>query len=119
MHLSFPKATPGIIARPSFSKASLEDLLSELISSFKETSSKEITLHLEEDKNKIFFERSPEIIYGLRNFIGNSVKFSKTRVKIMLSTNKKNIIPNTDRKGKTPRCRLRIWSCFITIKWAI
>ena len=45
-----------------FSKVSLEDLLSELISSFKETSTKEITLHLEEDKNKIFFQRSPEII---------------------------------------------------------
>ena len=80
-----------IIDDEFFSKASLEDLLSELISSFKETSSKEITLHLEEDKNKIFFQRSPEIIYGLRNFIGNAVKFSKTRVKIMLSSNKKNI----------------------------
>ena len=80
-----------IIDDEFFSKASLEDLLSELISSFKETSSKEITLHLEEDKNKIFFQRSPEIIYGLRNFIGNAVKFSKTRVKILLSSNKKNI----------------------------
>ena len=54
-----------IIDDEFFSKASLEELLSELISSFKETSTKEITLNLKEDKNKIFFQRSPEIIYGL------------------------------------------------------
>ena len=74
-----------------FSKTRLEDLLSELISSFKETSSKHIKLESEHDKNKISFQRSPEIIYGLRNFIGNAVKFSKTKVEIILSSNKKDI----------------------------
>ena len=74
-----------------FSKTKLEDLLSELISSFKETSSKHIKLQTEHDKNKISFQRSPEIIYGLRNFIGNAVKFSKTKVEIILSSNKKDI----------------------------
>ena len=74
-----------------FSKTKLEDLLSELISSFKETSSKHIKLQTEHDKNKISFQRSPEIIYGLRNFIGNAVKFSKTKVEITLSSNKKDI----------------------------
>ena len=74
-----------------FSKTKLEDLLSELISSFKEASSKHIKLQTEHDKNKISFQRSPEIIYGLRNFIGNAVKFSKTKVEIILSSNKKDI----------------------------
>ncbi len=74
-----------------FSKTRLEDLLSELISSFRETSSKHINLEAEDDKNKISFQRSPEIIYGLRNFIGNAVKFSKTKVEIILSSNKKDI----------------------------
>jgi len=74
-----------------FSKTKLEDLLSELISSFKETSSKHIKLDIEHDKNKISFQRSPEIIYGLRNFIGNAVKFSKSKVEIMLSSNKKDV----------------------------
>ena len=74
-----------------FSKTKLEDLLSEVISSFKETSSKHIKLQTEHDKNKISFQRSPEIIYGLRNFIGNAVKFSKTKVEITLSSNKKDI----------------------------
>ena len=74
-----------------FSKTKLEDLLSELISSFRESSSKQINLESEHDKNKISFQRSPEIIYGLRNFIGNAVKFSKTKVEIILSSNKKDI----------------------------
>ena len=57
----------------------------------KETSSKEIKLLVQDDKNKIYFQRSPEIIYGLRNFIGNAVKFSKSKVFIILNSNKKNI----------------------------
>ena len=46
---------------------------------------------VENDKNKIAIQRKPEIIYGLRNFIGNAVKFSKSRVKINLSSDKKTI----------------------------
>ena len=69
----------------------LEDLVEEIIISFKETSSKKIELFNENDQNKINIQRTPEIIYGLRNFIGNAVKFSKTRVAINLSSNKKII----------------------------
>ncbi len=75
-----------------FNKTRLEDLLQEIISSFKETSSKNIYLNLDDDKNKIYIQRSPEIIYGLRNFIGNAVKFSKNEVEIILTSNKKNIV---------------------------
>ena len=74
-----------------FSLIKLEDLLEEIISSFNETSSKKIELYVENDKNKINIRRTPEIIYGLRNFIGNAVKFSKTRVKILLKSDKKMI----------------------------
>jgi two-component system sensor histidine kinase RegB len=73
------------------SSIKLEDLLEEIIDSFKETSSKEIKLFSDNDENKINIQRSPEIIYGLRNFIGNAVKFSKSEVKIELKSNK-NII---------------------------
>tara|TARA_X000001036_G_scaffold124961_1_gene118447 strand:- start:1202 stop:2491 length:1290 start_codon:yes stop_codon:yes gene_type:complete len=71
-----------------FSFVYLEDLLEEIITSFKETSSKKITLSANEDNNKISIKRSPEIIYGLRNFIGNAVKFSKSEVNIILKSNK-------------------------------
>ena len=64
----------------------LEDLLEEIINSFNETSSKKIELYVEKDQNKIDIQRSPEIIYGLRNFIGNAVKFSKSKVKLDLKS---------------------------------
>ncbi len=73
------------------SSVKFEDLLEEIINSFKETSSKNIELSVEDDQNKIDIQRTPEIIYGLRNFIGNAVKFSKSKVKINLQSNK-NII---------------------------
>ena len=74
-----------------FSLIKLEDLIEEIINSFKETSSKKIELYVDNDKNKIDIRRTPEIIYGLRNFIGNAVKFSKSRVKIILKSDDKII----------------------------
>ena len=74
-----------------FSFVKLEDLLEEIIISFKETSSKKISLTSNRDKNKINIKRSPEIIYGLRNFIGNAVKFSKSEVSIVLESDEKTI----------------------------
>ena len=73
------------------SSIKFEDLLEEIINSFKETSSKEITLVVDNDLNKIAIHRTPEIIYGLRNFIGNAVKFSKSKVKVNLRSDKKII----------------------------
>ena len=69
------------------SSIKFEDLLEEIISSFNETSSKVIDLSVENDENKISIQRTPEIIYGLRNFIGNAVKFSKSKVQIFLTSN--------------------------------
>ena len=60
-----------------------------MINSFKETSSKKIELFIQDDLNKIDINRKPEIIYGLRNFIGNAVKFSKSKVQINLKSNDK------------------------------
>ena len=73
------------------SSIKFEDLLQEIIDSFKETSSKHIHLIVDNDENKISIKRTPEIIYGLRNFIGNAVKFSKSKVSISLRSDKKII----------------------------
>ena len=69
----------------------IEDLLEEIIISFKETSNVKISLISDEDKNKINIKRAPELVYGLRNFIGNAVKFSKSRVNIILRSDEKTI----------------------------
>ena len=80
-----------IIEDQFFSKTKLEDLLNEIIVSFKETSSKQIFLITNYNKNNLNFQRSPELIYGLRNFIGNAVKFSKSIVEIVLISDSKKI----------------------------
>jgi two-component system, sensor histidine kinase RegB len=73
------------------SSIKLEDLLEEIVNSFKETSSKQIDLLVEDDQNKINIHRTPEIIYGLRNFVGNAVKFSRNKVHVYLKSNEKII----------------------------
>tara|TARA_Y100001970_G_scaffold292983_1_gene437007 strand:- start:1519 stop:2808 length:1290 start_codon:yes stop_codon:yes gene_type:complete len=70
-----------------FSKTTIVDIVNEIIESFKETTSKKLELNLDENKYKIYFQRSPELIYGLRNFIGNAVKFSKSKVEIIIKSN--------------------------------
>ncbi len=72
------------------SKITLQDYLSEIIHSFQEMSEKFFFLNTEKNKNSIRFQRSIEINYGLRNFIGNANKFSKQKVEIKLMSNEKN-----------------------------
>ena len=63
---------------------SLQDLLYEISKSFEEISKKKINLNLTNTDKKIPIKRSPEITYGIRNFVGNAVKFSKRKVDINL-----------------------------------
>ena len=44
-------------------------------------------MNFEHAKNKISIKRSAELTYGLRNFIGNAVKFSKKNININLVSN--------------------------------
>jgi len=69
-----------------------ESLLEEIIISFEETSDKKITLLENEDKNKINIKRSPEIVFGLRNFIGNAIKFADREVRIKLISDEKKLV---------------------------
>ncbi len=63
---------------------SLQDLLYEISKSFEEISKKEINLDLSKTNKKIPIKRSPEITYGIRNFVGNAVKFSRNKIDINL-----------------------------------
>ena len=81
-----------IIEDKFMSAVKLEDLLVEILRSFMETSEKNIKLRSKNDKNKIEVKRSPEIIYGLRNFIGNAVKFSKKKVEVEIESDDSNVI---------------------------
>ncbi len=64
----------------------MRDYLKEIILSFKETSKKEFILNLDQDFNSKKITKSIEIVYGLRNFIGNANKFSKKKIFINLKS---------------------------------
>ena len=65
---------------------SMRDYLSEIISSFKEISNKNFVLNYDQDSNVKKITKSIEIVYGLRNFIGNANKFSKETIYINLKS---------------------------------
>ena len=65
---------------------SMKEYLKEIIFSFQETSSKNFILNLGQDSNSKKITKSIEIVYGLRNFIGNANKFSKSKVFITLKS---------------------------------
>ena len=69
------------------SNLDLNDYLREIIRSYEEISDKKFILNSQEFKNKLKISKSSEIIYGLRNFIGNANKFSKDKVEIFLKSN--------------------------------
>ena len=65
---------------------SMKEYLKEIIFSFQETSSKDFILNLDQDSNSKKITKSIEIVYGLRNFIGNANKFSKNKIFISLKS---------------------------------
>ena len=64
----------------------MRDYLSEIILSFKEISKKQFIFNYDQDSNFRKITKSIEIVYGLRNFIGNANKFSKNIVYINLKS---------------------------------
>ena len=64
----------------------MRDYLNEIVSSFKEISNKKFIVNFDQDSNVKKITKSIEIVYGLRNFIGNANKFSRESVYINLKS---------------------------------
>ena len=64
----------------------IRDYLHEIISSFKEISKMEFVFNFDQDSNPKKISKSIEIVYGLRNFIGNANKFAKNSIFINLKS---------------------------------
>ena len=79
----------------------MADYLNEIIKSFKETSKKEFILNFDQNSNSLKINKSIEIVYGLRNFIGNANKFSKNKVYITLKSDneKTEVVIEDDGEG--------------------
>jgi len=64
----------------------MKDYLSEIITSFKEISQKKFIFNYDQFLNVKKITKSIEIVYGLRNFIGNANKFSRNTIYINLKS---------------------------------
>ena len=68
-------------------KLSISEYISEIVKSFKEISDKEFVINLSQDTNSFKISKIIEIIYGIRNFIGNANKFSKKKIYVSVKSN--------------------------------
>ena len=72
------------------SNFTLNDYINEIIRSYLEISDKKFVINIEQFKNPIKTYKSAEIIYGLRNFIGNANKYCNKKVEIFLISDNRN-----------------------------
>ncbi len=66
---------------------SFKKYINQIINSFEETSNKKFILNFDQDASPRKIPKSIEIIYGLRNFIGNANKFANEKIFITLKSN--------------------------------
>ena len=64
----------------------MKDYIREIVFSFQETSTKNFIVNFDQDSNSKKITKSIEIVYGLRNFIGNANKFSQSKIFITLKS---------------------------------
>ena len=65
----------------------LHNYIKEIVNSFKEISKKNYIINVEQDTNSFDIKKSIEIIYGIRNFIGNANKYAKNNIYITIKSN--------------------------------
>ena len=66
---------------------SISEYIAEIIKSFREISDKEFLINLSQDSNSFRISKIIEIVYGIRNFIGNANKFAKSKIYVSVKSN--------------------------------
>ena len=69
---------------------SLQEYVKEIVNSFKEISDKNFIINIEQDYNSFEITKSIEIVYGIRNFLGNANKFAKKNIYISITSDSEN-----------------------------
>ncbi|MDA9222415.1 ActS/PrrB/RegB family redox-sensitive histidine kinase [Candidatus Pelagibacter sp.] len=64
----------------------IADYVGEIVKSFQEISKKDFIVNYDQNSNPLNITKSIEIIYGLRNFIGNANKFSANKIFINIKS---------------------------------
>ncbi len=67
-------------------EVTIKDYLIEIVKSFEEISDKKFILNFEQNLNQVNFFKSIEVVYGLRNFIGNANKFANDKIYISVKS---------------------------------
>jgi len=80
---------------------SLHDYIKEIVNSFKEISVKNFNINFEQNTNSFDIKKSIEIIYGIRNFIGNANKYAINNIYITIKSDSEisEIIIEDDGQG--------------------
>ena len=92
-----PTVEDGFIDR----NLTMTNYVDEIIKSFEEISKKEFFINYDQNSNLFNINKSIEIIYGLRNFIGNANKFSRNKIFITIKSDNEftEIIIEDDGEG--------------------
>ena len=79
----------------------ISDYINEIVKSFEEISDKKFIINQDQNSNPITITKSMEIVYGLRNFIGNANKFanSKIFINVKSDSNFTEVIIEDDGQG--------------------
>ena len=64
----------------------IADYMDEIVKSYQQTSKKEFIINYDQNSNPLNITKSIEIVYGLRNFVGNANKFSANRIFINIKS---------------------------------
>ena len=80
---------------------SIGDYVDEIIKSFREISTKKFIVNSDQNSNSFDIIKSIEIVYGLRNFIGNADKFSNDKIFVNIKSDNEftEIIIEDDGEG--------------------
>tara|TARA_B100001250_G_scaffold42770_1_gene33772 strand:+ start:749 stop:1363 length:615 start_codon:yes stop_codon:yes gene_type:complete len=75
--------------------------INEIVRSYEEISNKNFYINNDNFNKSIKIKKSVEVIYGLRNFIGNANKYSRNKVEIFITSNNKfsNVLIKDDGPG--------------------
>ena len=68
----------------------LHNYVKEIVNSFKEISDKNFIINTEQNYNPFEVSKLIEVVYGIRNFIGNANKFAKKNIYISITSDSEN-----------------------------
>ena len=91
------------------------DYIDEIVKSFQQTSNKEFIVNFDQNSNPLNITKSIEIVYGLRNFIGNANKFSANKIFINIKSNSDSteVVIEDDGEGYPKDVLSKIWEPYI------